>query len=165
MILGPADDQAVQIYLPYLKGVMAALDSDRLIHKTDPSFQWRSPLTQYTVSAPLLPLPSIHFEHLFVLLTYTLALSNHAAALLASLPPFEPKQGERAHMTTEDEKRTTSILARSVELLCQAAGVADWMAENTVSSLDPVRSTSGGRAGKYRWPIEAGPEFFSGLSS
>ena len=114
---------------------------------------------------PLLPLPSIYFEYLFTLLTYTLALSNYAASILASLPSFEPRQGESKHMTADDEKRTTAGLARAVDLLCQAAGVADWTAENVVASLDPIRATTGGRAGKYRWPIEAGPEFFRGLSS
>jgi len=121
-------------------------------------------LTQYTIT-PLLPLPSIYFEYLFTLLTYTLALSNYAASILASLPSFEPRQGESRHMTADDEKRTTAGLARAVDLLCQAAGVADWTAENVVASLDPIRATTGGRAGKYRWPIEAGPEFFRGLSS
>jgi hypothetical protein len=67
-------------------------------------------------------------------------------------------------MTTEDEKRTTSGLARAVDLLCQSAGVAEWTAENVVPSLDPIRATSGGRAGKHKWPIEAGPEFFRGLA-
>lgn len=153
------------MYLPYLRGLVAALDADRLLYKNDPGFQWRPPLTQYTVSAPLLPLPSIHCEHLFVLLAYILALSNYAATILASLPSFEPKQGESRHMTTEDEKRTTAGLARAVDLLCQAAGVAEWTAENVIPSLEPIRATSGGRAGKYRWPIEAGPEFFRGLAS
>lgn len=152
------------MYLPFLRGIVAALDADRLLYKNDPAFSWRSPLTHYTMSAPLLPLPSIHCEHLFVLVTYVLALSNYAAAILASLPKFEPKQGEARHMTTEDGKRTTAGLARAVDLLCQAAGVAEWSSENILPSLDPVRTTSGGRAGKHKWPIEAGPEAFRGLA-
>ena len=116
------------------------------------------------MSAPLLPLPSIHYEHLFVLVTYTLALSNYTAAILAGLPKFEPKQGEPRHMSKEDEKRTTAGLARAVDLLCQAAGAAEWASQTVLPSLESVRTISGGRAGKHRWPIEAGPESFRGLS-
>lgn len=152
------------MYLPYLRGIVSALDADRLLYRNDPVFPWKSPLTQYSMSAPLLPLPSIHYEHLFVLVTYTLALSNYASAILGALPKFEPKRGESRHMSTEDEKRTTAGLARAVDLLCQAAGVADWASQNALSPLDSVRTISGGRAGKHRWPIEAGPESFRGLS-
>lgn len=69
-----------------------------------------------------------------------------------------------AHLTTEEEKRTTAGLARAVDLLCQAAGVADWAAENVVVLLDPIRAASGGRVSKYRWPIECGAEAMRGLS-
>lgn len=155
----------MQVYLPYLRGIAASLDADRLLYKNDPVFPWRSPLTQYTMSAPLLSFPSIHCEHLFVLLTYILALSNYAAAVLGGLPKFEPKQGDPTrHMSTEDEKRTTAGLARAVDLLCQAAGIAEWTSENVLPSLDSVRTISGGRAGKHRWSIEAGPEFFRGIA-
>lgn len=148
------------MYLPYLRGIISAVDADKLLYKTDPVFYWRSPLTHYTIaSPPLLPLHSLHSEHLFVLLAYILALSNHAASILASLP-----QMHCGHLTAEEEKRTTSGLARTVDLLCQAAGVADWVAENVMILLDPIRSASGGRVGKNRWPIEAGSEAIRGLS-
>lgn len=149
----------MQIYLPYLRGIITAVDADRLIYKTDPIFHWRSPLTHYTISTPLLPLHSLHSEHLFVLVAYILALSNYAASILASLP-----QIQGGHLTTEEEKRTTAGLARAVDLLCQAAGVADWTAENVIIVLDPIRTASGGRIGKHRWPIEASAEALRGLS-
>jgi len=63
------------------------------------------------------------------------------------------------HMTAEDEKKTTAGLARAVDLLCQAAGIADWAAEQVVPLLDGVRATA-----KVKWPIDTGVEAFRGLS-
>ncbi|ORY35594.1 hypothetical protein BCR39DRAFT_461419 [Naematelia encephala] len=153
---------AVQGYLPTLRGIIECLDSDELLLKGDPTFPWRSPLTHYTSTAPLLPLPSIHSEYLFVVLTYILALSNYAHSILASLPTFD--QGSRSSITTEDEKKTTAGLARAVDLLCQAAGIAQWAAENVMPLVEPVRVAAGGRAGKNKWPVEAGSEAFRGLA-
>lgn len=101
-------------------------------------------------------------------MTYTLALSNFAYSILAALPAFEPKSSAAAgsasqHMSTEDEKRTTAGLARAVDLLCQASGVAEWAAENVCSYLDSARIASG-RVGKSRWPIETNRETFRGLA-
>jgi hypothetical protein len=110
-------------------------------------FSWRSSLTQSS-SSPLLPLPSFHAEHLFVLVTYTLALSNYAHSILASLPTFEPSAGSSSvpHMTSDDEKRTTAGLA-----------------ENVCPGLDGIRSATG-RVGKHRWPIETSGESLRGVS-
>ncbi|WRT68416.1 uncharacterized protein IL334_005392 [Kwoniella shivajii] len=157
---------AVQVYLPYLKGIIACLDADELLFKGEPSFPWTSPLTHYALSPPLLPLPSIHSEHLFVLLTYTLALSNYAHSILASLPTIEHKPGtstSHMHMSNEDEKRTTTGLSRAVDLLCQASGAAEWTAENVCLQVEPVKNANG-RVGKGKWPIEVGRETFKGLS-
>ncbi|WVR07500.1 pH-response regulator protein palC [Kwoniella sp. DSM 27419] len=159
---------AVQVYLPYLKGIIACLDADELLFRGEPVFQWTSPLTHYTLSSPSLPLLSIHAEHLFVILTYTLALSNYAHSILASLPSFEPSSSAGSstsyHMSNEDEKRTTAGLSRAVDLLCQAAGVADWAAENVCLLVEPVKNASGGRVGKGKWPAETSQETFKGLS-
>jgi hypothetical protein len=104
-----------------------------------------------------LPLPSIQAEHLFVLLTYTLAMSNYAHSILATLPiPTD-------HVSAEEEKRITAGLARVVDLLCQAAGIADWAAENICPQVESIRNSSG-RLGKNRWPVETGAEAFRGLA-
>ncbi|WVF72821.1 pH-response regulator protein palC [Kwoniella sp. CBS 6097] len=157
---------AVQVYLPYLKGIIACLDADELLFKGEPTFPWSSPLTHYTLSTPTLPLLSIHSEHLFVILTYVLALSNYAHSILASLPNFEPKPGSHSmpHMSAEDEKRTTAGLSRAVDLLCQASGVADWAAENVCLVVEPIKNASAGRVGKGKWPAESSRETFKGLS-
>ena len=139
-----------------MTGIATCLDNDELLWKSDPAFQWRPSLTSY-VSLPTLPLPSIHAEHLFVLLTYTLALSNYAHSILATLPT--PSD----HVTADEEKRITAGLARAVDLLCQAAGIAEWTAENVCPLVDSVRNASG-RLGKYRWPVETGAEAFRGLA-
>ncbi|WWD19079.1 pH-response regulator protein palC [Kwoniella shandongensis] len=162
---------AVQVYLPYLRGIVACLDADELLFKGEPTFPWRAPLTHYTMTSPLLPLISIHGEHLFVILTYTLALSNYAHSILASLPVFElqagasKSAGAAPHMSTEDEKRTAAGLTRAVDLLCQASGVAEWAAENVCLTVEPIKSASGGRLGKHRWPAESSRETFMGLST
>ncbi|KAK8854775.1 pH-response regulator protein palC [Kwoniella newhampshirensis] len=157
---------AVQIYLPYLRGIIACLDADELLFKGEPTFPWRAPLTHYTMSIPLLPLLSIHSEYLMCILTYTLALSNYAHSILSSLPTFELQPGSKIapHMSTEDEKRTTAGLGRAVDLLCQAGGVAEWAAENVCLDIEPVKTACGGRVGKNRWPAESSRETFKGLS-
>ena len=109
-------------------------------------------------------LPSIYSEYLFVILAYVLALANHAHAILAALPNFEASPVTKTHMSSEDEKKTTAGLTRAVDLLCQASGIAEWAAEKMVPLVDPVRVASGGRAGKNKWPVEAGTEAFRGLA-
>lgn len=111
-------------------------------------------------------MPTIHAEHLMVLLTYTLAVSNYAHSILASLPSYEPSPGastSKAHVTSEDEKRIAAGLARAVDLLCQASGVAQWTAENVCPKLDGVKKAVG-RLGKSRWPLEGGEDAYRGLS-
>jgi hypothetical protein len=55
-------------------------------------------------------------------------------------------------------------LARAVDLLCQASGVAEWTAEEVCGKVEGVRIGSGGRVGKYRWPIEVSAETMRGLA-
>lgn len=130
------------------------------------AFQWRAPLTHFGLSWPLLPLLSIHSEHLMVILTYTLALSNYAHSILSSLPAFEIPAGSKnmPHMSSEDEKRTTAGLARAVDLLCQASGVAEWAAEHVCLQVESLKSVSSGRLGKGKWPAESSRETFRALS-
>lgn len=157
--------EAVQVYLPYLRGIIACLDTDDLLFKGDPMFLWASSLTRYPVSAPLLPFPTIHAEHHFVLLVYTIALCNYADSILSSLPTFESSGRGVPTLSTEDEKKTTAALTRAVDLLSQASGVADWAATNVTPQLDEGRKATGGRVGKgTKWPVETGPEGFRGLS-
>ncbi|GMK53606.1 hypothetical protein CspeluHIS016_0101920 [Cutaneotrichosporon spelunceum] len=157
--------EAVQVYLPYLRGIIACLDTDDLLFKGDPVFLWASSLTRYTVSSPLLPFPSIHAEHHFVLLVYTIALCNYAASILSSLPTFESTGRGVPALSTEDEKKTTAALTRAVDLLSQASGVAEWAATNVAPQLEEGRKATGGRVGKgTKWPVETGPEGFRGLS-
>jgi len=67
-------------------------------------------------------------------------------------------------MSSDDEKKTSAGLARVVELLCQASGVADWAAETVAPLVEPVRAASGGRVGKNKWPVEVTAEALRGLS-
>ncbi|WVO13475.1 hypothetical protein L204_101094 [Cryptococcus depauperatus] len=157
---------AVQVYLPYLRGMIACLEADELLFKGEPVFPWCAPLTHYGFSQPLLPLLSIYSEHLMVILAYMLGLSNYAHSILSSLPPCEHStlSKTQSHMSTEDEKKTTAGLTRAVDLLCQASGVADWAADNVCLQLEPVRSASGGRLRKDKWPAETSRETLKALS-
>lgn len=110
--------------------------------------------------------PTIHSEHVFVVLTHILATSNYAHAILAGLPVFEPPANSSTslttlHMSTEDEKKTTAGLARAVDLLCQAAGIADWACDHVVPVLNFVK---GSNSKRIPWPLETGVEAFRGLS-
>ena len=43
--------------------------------------------------------------------------------------------GKGAVLTPEEEKKVTAGLARAVDLLCQASGIATWTAENVCPKL------------------------------
>lgn len=103
-------------------------------------------------------------EHYFVLLVHTIALANYAHSILDGLPQFEAKGGQAPIITKEDEQKTSAGLTRAVDLLSQAAGIAEYTAENITPQLDAGRTTTGGRLGKYRWPVETGGEAMTGLS-
>jgi hypothetical protein len=96
------------------------------------------------------------------MLTYALSLSNYAHSVLKSLP-FPSADGPASAMSTEDEKRVTAGLARAVDLLCQAAGVADWTAEHVCPAVETSRTSSGGKIGKGKWPLDIGSETLRGL--
>ena len=100
-----------------------------------------------------------------VMLTYALALSNYAHSILASLPSYEPAPGStsKPHLTQEDEKRAAAGLARAVDLLCQASGVAQWTADNVCGKLDGAKKAIT-RLGKAKWPVETGGDAYRGLS-
>jgi len=100
-----------------------------------------------------------------VLLTYALALSNYAHSILAALPSYEPSPGStsKPHLTQEDERRAAAGLARAVDLLCQASGVAQWTADNVCGKLDGAKKAIG-RLGKSKWPVEAGEDAYRGLA-
>lgn len=99
-----------------------------------------------------------------MLLTYTIALANYAHSILASLPSFETGAGGVPVITAEDEKRTSAGLARAVDLLSQAAGVAEWSALHAAPALEAPRTAGGGRVARNKWPVETGTEAFRGLA-
>ena len=99
-----------------------------------------------------------------MLLAYCFALSNHAHYVLGTLPATEPTPGIKARLTDEEEKRMSAGLAKAVDLLSQASGVAEWTAEHVIPAVDAARVASGGRIGKTRWPVETGSETFRGLA-
>ncbi|ORX38531.1 hypothetical protein BD324DRAFT_578025 [Kockovaella imperatae] len=167
---------AVQGYLPYLQSIIHSLDSDLLLPKSELSFTWTPSLTSYPLKTPALTLPSIHAEHLFVLLVYALSLSNYANSILRSLPVFESIQDSKGkskaggaaqsvvgRLTAEDEKKITVGLGRAVDLLCQASGIATYVADKICPVFEGAKKGAG-RNGKLKWPVETGAEAFRGLA-
>ncbi|KAL1406315.1 hypothetical protein Q8F55_008011 [Vanrija albida] len=158
--------EAVQVYHPYLRGIIACLETDDLLVKGELAFPWKSSLTASLTSNSVLTFPTIEAEHYYVVLAYSIALANYAHAILNALPRFEAEPGSKAvpNIIVEDAQKTNAGLTRAVDLLSQASGVADWAAANVSPGLEPARQATGGRLGRSKWPVETGPEAFRALS-
>ncbi|KAL8292697.1 hypothetical protein RQP46_001309 [Phenoliferia psychrophenolica] len=84
--------KATTEYLPYLYAIIACVEADDLILKSDPIFTWRSSLStpiSLKKSRPKFALPSLYYELSSVLLTHSLSLSNRSSTLVASLGTYE----------------------------------------------------------------------------
>lgn len=124
------------------------------------------------MTPPILYYPSLQAEELFVLVSYALALNNYARLILDSLPVGSLGTGgggsvsaAAQRLSADEEKRTAAGLARAVDLLCQAAGVMEWAADNVCPAVESARAASGRLGkGKTKWPAETGAEACRGLS-
>ncbi|KAL7418813.1 hypothetical protein Q5752_006497 [Cryptotrichosporon argae] len=151
--------EAIQVYLPLLSSLVACLDADELLPKGDLAFTWHLPLSSRSAPAVL---PSIHSEHLLLLLTYALALANYAHALLAALAlPDDAahaaaQPSAAAAQRAVDDPAVAATINRAVELLVLAAGVASYAADHVPSAV------SAGRKGTA--PAELEPEVLRAVS-
>lgn len=95
-----------------------------------------------------------HYELVFSLLTYALALSNQATSLVLSLGQYERDAG-----TTEaDRKRGDEQINAAAETLCRAAGVLKYLSETAIPDWEGSGSEMRGR------PPETTREVASALS-
>ncbi|KAI6157867.1 BRO1-like domain-containing protein [Pisolithus tinctorius] len=107
-------------YLPQLYGMMTSVASGTVSLRFEPVFRWRTMLSsQLLNTCPRVPLPSLHADLAFSLLTYGMALSNFARLIVNALGNYEhePAVSGIEH-DAKDEK-----LSFAVSLFCRASGV------------------------------------------
>ncbi|KAI6131621.1 hypothetical protein EDD16DRAFT_1689500 [Pisolithus croceorrhizus] len=116
-------------YLPQLYGIMSSVASCTLSLRFEPVFSWRTTLSsQLLNTCPRVPLPSLHADLSFSLLTYGMALSNFARLTVNALGYYEHEPAISAiERHAKDEK-----LNFAVSLLCRASGVFAHLSESAL---------------------------------
>ncbi|KAI6021500.1 hypothetical protein BKA83DRAFT_4282756 [Pisolithus microcarpus] len=117
-------------YLPQLYGIMSSVASSTVSLRFEPVFSWRTTLSsQLLNTCPRVPLPSLHADLAFSLLTYGMALSNFARLTVNALGYYEHDSAISAiERHTKDEK-----LNFAVSLLCRASGVFAYLSESALA--------------------------------
>ncbi|KAK4701539.1 hypothetical protein P7C70_g4692, partial [Phenoliferia sp. Uapishka_3] len=149
--------QATSEYLPYLHAILACVESDDLILRSEPVFSWRSALAAQVLrkSRPRIALPSLHYELSCLLLTHALCLSNRSATLVASLGSYETSASvSSAELKTHDE-----TINSAAEMLCRSSGILSHLAEVVL----PRWEAAVGEATKGR-PVELQSDVVTALS-
>ncbi|KAI6040240.1 BRO1-like domain-containing protein [Pisolithus marmoratus] len=122
--------KALDDYLPHLYGIMSSIASGTVSLRFEPVFSWRTTLSsQLLNNCPRVPLPSLHADLAFSLLTYGMALSNFARLTVNALGNYEHEpsiSGIERH--AKDEK-----LNFAVSLLCRASGVFAHLSESVLT--------------------------------
>ncbi|POY74819.1 hypothetical protein BMF94_2092 [Rhodotorula taiwanensis] len=132
--------RALQEYLGHLVAILACVEADDLVLRTDPVFfQWRGSLS----SSPLrkgsqrVALPSLHAELTGTLLAYALCLANQASSLVASLGSYEISASvSSAAIGVHDE-----TINSAADTLCRASGVLMHLAETVVPRWEAAVGT------------------------
>ncbi|KAI6119910.1 hypothetical protein EDD16DRAFT_920454 [Pisolithus croceorrhizus] len=105
------------VYLPQLYGIKSSIASRAaLCLRFEPVFSWRTTLSsQLLNTCPRVPLPSLHDDFAFSLLTCGMALSNFAQ-------PFVNAPGYCEHKLTILGIERHARLNFAVSLLCRVSG-------------------------------------------
>ncbi|CED84340.1 BRO1 domain [Phaffia rhodozyma] len=166
---------AVENYLPCLISITNSLKVDDLLLGNEPVFSWRATCTQsFSPNPSRLSLSSFLAEETFVLLTYTYALANLSTSIVLSLVSTtastfsSSSASSRAYeldlaLPTAERKKKDERLGQAADLLCRAAGVAEYAAENVVGEWERDRVQRGG-SGRGKGPVEGSKAFALGLS-
>ncbi|KWU41353.1 hypothetical protein RHOSPDRAFT_12399, partial [Rhodotorula sp. JG-1b] len=131
--------QAIQEYLGYLAAILACLEADDLVVRSDPVlFQWRASLSSVPLrkgSRRRVTLP--HAELTATLLAYALCLANQASSLVASLGSYEiSKSVSSAAIAVHDE-----TINSAAATLCRASGVLTYLAETVIPRWEAAVGT------------------------
>ncbi|EJD52480.1 hypothetical protein AURDEDRAFT_111159 [Auricularia subglabra TFB-10046 SS5] len=131
--------KTIDDYLPWLYALLAAVDAGSVTLQVYPVFSWRSTLSQHVLpTSPRVPVPGLHGELAFTLLTHAFALCNLAHATLAPLGAYEHERATSA----PQRKANDEAVAGAVKLLCRAAGIFTHIAEAVLPHWDaPNRAT------------------------
>ncbi|CAE6416711.1 unnamed protein product [Rhizoctonia solani] len=124
--------KALDEYIPFVNAVIASVAADDLTLAQEPIFSWRSTLSHSTLSdPPRINVHGLHSELAFVLHSSAYALSNLAAASVASLGTYERDRAlPDADRRAKDEKLTFAV-----KLLCRAAGIFTHIAQVVIPEL------------------------------
>ncbi|CAE6429324.1 unnamed protein product [Rhizoctonia solani] len=127
--------KALDEYLPFVNAIIASVAADDLTLAQEPIFSWRSTLSHSTLSdPPRINVHGLHSELAFVLHSSAYALSNLAAASIASLGTYERDRAlPDADRRAKDEKLTFAV-----KLLCRAAGTFTHIAQVVIPELGKV---------------------------
>ncbi|GAA5999029.1 uncharacterized protein JCM10292_003269 [Rhodotorula paludigena] len=120
--------RAVAEYLPHLYALLACVEADDLLLRSDPVyFYWRASLSSQPLKkgAKRVPLPSLHAELTATLLAYALCLANQASTLVASLGSYEIASS----VSSSAIKVHDETINQAADTLCKASGVLMHLAE------------------------------------
>ncbi|GAA5989650.1 hypothetical protein JCM10908_000573 [Rhodotorula pacifica] len=137
--------RALQDYLGHLVAILACVEADDLVLRSDPVFfQWRGALSSSPLKkgGPRVALPSLHAELTATLLAYALCLANQASSLVASLGSYEISSSvSSSAIGVHDETINTAA-----DTLCRASGVLMYLAETVIPRWEAAVGTEALRA-------------------
>ncbi|GAA5896969.1 hypothetical protein JCM8208_006126 [Rhodotorula glutinis] len=120
--------RAIAEYLPHLYAILACVEADDLLLRTDPVFfAWRASLSSQALKKAnkRVLLPSLHAELTATLLSYALCLANQASSLVTSLGSYEIASS----VTTTALKVHDETINQAADTLCRASGILMHLAE------------------------------------
>ncbi|KAG8214070.1 putative pH-response regulator protein palC [Butyriboletus roseoflavus] len=130
-------------YIPYLRAIIACVQSGELHLMHEPVFSWRTTLSATLFNtSPRLRLPSLQADLASTLLTYAMALSNFSHSAITSLGAYEH---DRA-ISEKERKEKDERLNFGVTLLCRASGVFSMISEVVLGELEVASGGAGGWA-------------------
>ncbi|GAA5826928.1 hypothetical protein JCM3770_006308 [Rhodotorula araucariae] len=146
-------------YLPHLYAILAAVEADDLLPRTDPAlFAWRASLSSQALKKgnKRILLPSLHAELTATLLSYALCLANQSLTLVASLGSYEIASS----VTTTALKVHDETINQAADTLCRASGILMHVAEVVIPRWEAAVGLDALRAR----PIEMSREITTALA-
>ncbi|EAU91080.1 pH-response regulator protein palC [Coprinopsis cinerea okayama7 len=127
----------IEEYLPQLQSVMTCVVHDEIGFKSEPIFTWRSTLSANLLkTSPRLPIPGLHADYAFTLLTYGYALCNLAWSIVNGLGTYEQDRAiSDAARKVKDEQLNVAI-----KFLCKASGIFAYIADTVLPNWEVNRT-------------------------
>ena len=93
-------------------------------------------------SSPRVPLPNLHADYVFSLITYAFSIANLARTIVSSLGAYEQDR----HISDSDRKSKDERLNHAVTFLCRSSGIFSYIADTSL--LDWEKSREGNISGR-----------------